>query len=672
MFSTLRHILEMIRFSHTLFALPFALLAGVMAWIGPGADGQQVPFRWVDLLGILLCMVFARSAAMAFNRIADRDLDADNPRTRQRHIPVGLLAVRSVVVFTIGCSVCFVACTALFLPNRLPIYFSIPVLLFLLAYSYMKRFTLAAHFWLGAALMLAPVSAWIAIRGELVAAAPADLLPAIVLGFSVLLWVSGFDIIYACQDVDYDRGARLHSVPVKLGVVGALRLAALCHLGMVVFLGMLPLLVDRLGWVYWCGMAAVVILLAYEHWLVRPDDLARVNTAFFNVNAVLSIGLFVVCAVDLLGCSRSEPVAVGPPAERLAGEPDRVAQGGSESADQPAPADEVAVVHPDVTESRLPVEPSPDSGLDREVVAGEPVSVSQQLRQVVAHMTDQDTDVRAEAVEHVRQSVENPAELYVSLLKDELVQVRRGAVFGLLGDFDPDNPAVVRAMIEALGDGDRRVRHIALQAVGKLAGPDILPAMPQLVERLADEGEDTSIRIQVVRLLGRSGLHAQDGLPTILSVLQHDQDRNLHAACMYAATKIAEDPVAVVDVLSSIVHSDSDSSLRRMAVVRLGALGSPAAPAIDNLVSALSDEDPVVRGAAADALGQIGPAAIEPLVKRFDSMDRELRILALYAVGKMGPAAESVTAQLEQLMDDPDHAVRRAAELSLLRIRGQL
>jgi 4-hydroxybenzoate polyprenyltransferase len=217
-----------------------------------------------------------------------------------RHIPAGTLSLASVAVFALLASIAFVASTLLFLPNRLPVYLSVPVLAFLLAYSLTKRFTAAAHFWLGAALMLAPVSAWIAIRGEQVLADPADLLPAIVLGAAVMLWVAGFDIIYACQDVEFDRSEGLRSVPARIGVPGALRLAAACHAGMVLLLVALPWFYPYLGWIYLSGIAAVAALLTYEHWLVRPDDLTRVNVAFFQVNAVVSIGLFVVGSLDLL------------------------------------------------------------------------------------------------------------------------------------------------------------------------------------------------------------------------------------------------------------------------------------------------------------------------------------------------------------------------------------
>ena len=300
MFKRLRLILEMIRFSHTLFALPFALLAGVMAWSESARSPGGVAIGWRPWLGILLCMVTARSAAMAFNRLVDRRLDAQNPRTAQRHLPAGLLSIGSVTVFTAAAAVGFVASTLLFLPNRLPLYFSVPVLAFLCGYSFAKRFTSLAHFWLGAALMLAPVSAWIALRGAAVAANPADLLPAVVLGGAVLLWVAGFDIIYACQDVEFDRQAHLASVPVRLGVNGALRLAAVCHLGMVVLLSLLPVVFPLFSWIYLSGVLAVALLLVYEHWLVRPDDLTRVNVAFFNVNAVVSIGLLLAGMLDLL------------------------------------------------------------------------------------------------------------------------------------------------------------------------------------------------------------------------------------------------------------------------------------------------------------------------------------------------------------------------------------
>jgi 4-hydroxybenzoate polyprenyltransferase len=297
----LRLILEMIRFSHTLFALPFALLAAAMAWAADAASEPPRPWRWQDLLGIVLCMVAARSAGMAINRLADRQIDAANPRTAMRHIPAGLLSAGSVAIFAIACSAAFVAATLLFLPNRLPLYLSLPVLAILAAYSYTKRFTSLSHFWLGLSLMLAPVSAWIAIRGEILLDNPADILPAVVLGGAVLFWVAGFDIIYACQDVDFDRKAGLNSVPARLGVRNSLRLAAVCHAAMIALLAVLPSVATQLslGWIYLAGIAAVALLLVYEHALVRPDDLSRINQAFFNVNAIVSLGLLAIGVLDL-------------------------------------------------------------------------------------------------------------------------------------------------------------------------------------------------------------------------------------------------------------------------------------------------------------------------------------------------------------------------------------
>jgi 4-hydroxybenzoate polyprenyltransferase len=286
--STIRQYLDMIRFSHTLFALPFALLGAALAAHGP--DGWHGRAR--DWLGILLCMATARSAAMAFNRLADRHFDALNPRTAGRHLPAGVMSVRSVAVFTLVCSLAFVAATVLFLPNRWPLYLSIPVLLWLLSYSYSKRFTSLAHFWLGVSLSLAPIAAWIAFRGDLE-------WPPVLLALVVLLWVSGFDIIYACQDVEFDRTVSLRSIPKAFGVRRALWIAAACHALMIVPLVGLGI-VYPLGTVYFAGVAAVAGLLIYEHAIVRPDDLTRVNIAFFQVNVVISMGLLLVALVDLL------------------------------------------------------------------------------------------------------------------------------------------------------------------------------------------------------------------------------------------------------------------------------------------------------------------------------------------------------------------------------------
>lgn len=285
-----RALLELIRFSHTVFALPFALTGAALAWKRP--PGFQVG----QLLGILLCMVCARSAAMAFNRLADRRFDAANPRTAGRHLPAGLLTSGTVWLFTVLCAAGFILSTLIFLAydNAWPLYLSVPVLLFVGAYSYTKRFTALAHFWLGASLFLAPLAAWIAVRGI------DDLLTPTILGAAVLFWVAGFDILYACQDVEFDRRAKLRSVPAAVGTPAALRVALACH---VVMLGLLVALYfaarPDLGAIYLAGVGAVALLLAYEHWLVRPDDLSRVNQAFFQVNGIISIGLFAVVVLQL-------------------------------------------------------------------------------------------------------------------------------------------------------------------------------------------------------------------------------------------------------------------------------------------------------------------------------------------------------------------------------------
>lgn len=293
MLTRVRLFLEMIRFSHTLFALPFALFSASLAWYG-----KPQGFCWLELGAILLCLVFARSAAMAFNRLADRHLDAGNPRTAGRHLPSGQLGVMQVWWFTLVCGVGFVGSTALFLladpANPWPLYLAVPVLAFICTYSYTKRFTSLAHFWLGASLLLAPLSAWVAIRG------PEQLVIPLILGAAVFFWVSGFDIIYACQDTSYDRQAGLYSVPSRLGVPLALRLALVCHLIMLVFLLALYFFASPpLGMVYLVGIAAVAGLLLYEHSLVSPNDLTRVNQAFFQVNAIISLGLLLLVLVEI-------------------------------------------------------------------------------------------------------------------------------------------------------------------------------------------------------------------------------------------------------------------------------------------------------------------------------------------------------------------------------------
>ena len=290
MLATARKLLELIRFSHTIFALPFALMAAALAW-------DTEPFRWLDLLGILLGMVFARSAAMAFNRLVDRHLDAGNARTAKRHLPAGTLGVPLVLAFTLLASVGFIASTLLFTlrepANDWPLILAGPVLFFLLGYSLAKRFTSLAHFWLGAALMLAPLAAWIAIRGLVDLETPA------LIGTVVLFWVAGFDILYACQDADFDRAVGLHSIPARLGIRRSLRVAAMCHAVMFALLFFLPEVCPTLSRFYTWGLIPIGLLLVYEHALVKPHDLARVNRAFFQVNGIIGFGLLALVLLNL-------------------------------------------------------------------------------------------------------------------------------------------------------------------------------------------------------------------------------------------------------------------------------------------------------------------------------------------------------------------------------------
>jgi len=289
----IRQLLELIRFSHTLFALPFAVLSAAMAVALTVEEGRSLP-PVRHYAGILLCMVFARSAAMAFNRLVDRHWDALNPRTASRHLPRGLISVSSVIAFTAICCVGFVLSTLLFLPeNRIPLVASVPVIAYLLGYSYSKRFTVWSHFWLGGALGLAPVAAWVALRAE-VEAAP------VVLGLAVLFWVAGFDIIYACQDESFDRQAGLKSLPAWLGTPRALQLARVCHGVMMAWLILLPLVYPLFQWIFYLGLLVIGGVLWIEHRLVRPTDLTRVNQAFFHANVVVSLSLLFFGVLELI------------------------------------------------------------------------------------------------------------------------------------------------------------------------------------------------------------------------------------------------------------------------------------------------------------------------------------------------------------------------------------
>lgn len=296
----LRRLLELIRFSHTVFALPFAGLACVFALTLPNElTPTAIALR---LVGVLLCMVLARSAAMAFNRFVDAEIDARNPRTADRHIPSGQLTKPQVLAFLVLTSLGFMVACLLFLPNVLPVVFAIPVLGWICGYSYAKRFTAAAHLWLGVALALSPVCAWVAIRGEVLGAEPMDILPALILGIAIALWVAGFDIIYACQDAEFDRSHGLRSVPAKFGIAGAMRIAAGLHLGMLVVLALIPSFSPQLslGWLYYLALSGVAVLIVRQHAIVSPSDLRRVGIAFFNINAIISLGFCSISAIDAL------------------------------------------------------------------------------------------------------------------------------------------------------------------------------------------------------------------------------------------------------------------------------------------------------------------------------------------------------------------------------------
>ena len=286
--------LTLIRFSHTFFALPFVFLS-----FGMALKLNETAFRWLDIVGVLLCMVFARSAAMGFNRFADCKIDAENPRTADRHLPKGIITTHNVLLFVAVCSIGFIASTLLFLPNRIPLCASIPVLLFLFGYSYTKRWTVAAHFWLGAALMLAPLAAWVVARPTLF-----PILPPLLLGLAVLFWTAGFDLIYATQDADVDKQQGLYSIPGRYGIAAAFRLSAWCHIVAVVLWGIIPVFYPPFGVIYGIGVGLTAAILTAEHYLVmprhnRPVDLQRINTAFFHLNVIVSAGLSAMGILDL-------------------------------------------------------------------------------------------------------------------------------------------------------------------------------------------------------------------------------------------------------------------------------------------------------------------------------------------------------------------------------------
>lgn len=268
-----------IKIHHTIFALPWALLSTFMAARGMPAPGK--------LLLILLCMVTARTVAMAVNRLLDAKLDALNPRTARRAIPSGALSARFVLGVVVFCAITFILTTALFqiiYRNPLPLIWSVPVLLFISGYPFLKRFSRLCHYYLGAALALAPVCAWVAIRGDLE-------LPPLLMAAAVLLWTAGFDIIYACQDYQVDVACGLHSVPSCVGIGRALWIARVTHAVSLAAMIVLGFSTPQLGMLYFVGIGLTAVLLIVEHALVRENDLSKVGLAFFTVNGVISIAL---------------------------------------------------------------------------------------------------------------------------------------------------------------------------------------------------------------------------------------------------------------------------------------------------------------------------------------------------------------------------------------------
>ena len=272
----------MIKFEHTIFALPFAFIGALLARKG-------LPTAW-QLTWIVLAMIGGRSAAMTFNRIADVRYDRSNPRTRKRALPQGTLSMGFAVVFTIAMSLLFVF--AAWQLNSLCFYLSFPTLAILLLYSYTKRFTWLSHVVLGFGVGCAPLAAWLAIDGEFA-------WPPVFLSGAVTFWVAGFDLIYALQDVEFDRKAKLFSLPSRYGVAPALRVSSVFH-GATVILLIATAVITNLGWMAYAGIAAVAGILYWEHRLVTPDDLSRINVAFFNLNGYVSILLLLTFAGDIL------------------------------------------------------------------------------------------------------------------------------------------------------------------------------------------------------------------------------------------------------------------------------------------------------------------------------------------------------------------------------------
>jgi 4-hydroxybenzoate polyprenyltransferase len=272
--TAVRHFLDAIKFEHTVFALPFAYVAMVLA-----ADGWP---GWPTLLWVTLAMAGARTLAMAVNRLADRFIDAANPRTARRHLPAGLLTPAQVAGAAVAAGALLLL--SAYMLNPLCLALAPLAVLFLVGYSYTKRFTWLSHWILGFTDGIAAAGGWIAVRG---AFAP----PVYVLWFALTVWIAGFDLIYACQDVEFDRRTGLHSVPARFGIPAALATARACHVLTIAAFALLGWMMG-LGWLYWLGVAVVAGLLVYEHSLVSPGDLSRLDVAFFNVNGYIAVILF--------------------------------------------------------------------------------------------------------------------------------------------------------------------------------------------------------------------------------------------------------------------------------------------------------------------------------------------------------------------------------------------
>jgi 4-hydroxybenzoate polyprenyltransferase len=278
---------RLVRFSHTVFALPFALASIALAW--PSHPVTLRSFLW-----ILIAMVGARSAAMAFNRVVDRKFDALNPRTQKWEIPQGFVKVREAAILTLISSVVFIY--AAYQLNFICFVLSPIALAVVFFYSLTKRFTWSSHFFLGLALSLAPMGAWLAVSGSPIELQ--ELVTPFFLSVAVLFWLAGFDIIYSLQDHEFDRRQGLHSIPVRFGVARALQLSSLFHLCTLIFLALVGVTAE-MGIIYWLGWLGVSVILFWEHRIVRPNDLSRINRAFFDLNAYVSIGYLLAIVGDL-------------------------------------------------------------------------------------------------------------------------------------------------------------------------------------------------------------------------------------------------------------------------------------------------------------------------------------------------------------------------------------